>query len=231
MSLSPTEIVGRLTYLNLSFYLLILIFAEWSVSCLVNRGMARRLGIRFATAYNCNITFLGVIHHELSHALLALLTGAAIHKICLYRFPWTRKKKKDEIDENCLGYVTYSCRGIFPIPQIQNALTGVAPAALGSGTVILCGIYVLRSWQVAQWTMFLNGWLYPVLFLMVSVAHHACPSGQDLKNARFGLALMFILGVICPMPADMALSVLEAAAIVLGVFVLPSIPFILLTNL
>ena len=110
MPFDIAEIAARLTYLNLAVYILMLIFVEWSVSSLVNRGMARRLGARFAVAYNCNITFLGVIHHELSHAVLALLTGAAIHKICLYRFPWTRKKKKDEMDENCLGYVSYSCR-------------------------------------------------------------------------------------------------------------------------
>lgn len=231
MPFDIAEIAARLTYLNLAAYILMLIFVEWSVSSLVNRGMARRLGARFAVAYNCNSTFLGVIHHELSHAVLALLTGAAIHKICLYRFPWTRKKKKDEMDENCLGYVSYSCRGIFPIPQIQNALTGVAPAALGSGTVILCGIFVLRSWQTSQWSMFLNGWLYVVLFLMISVAHHACPSGQDLKNARFGLAILFLAGAAIPMPPNMALAVLEAAGIVLGVFVLPAVPFILLTNL
>lgn len=94
MPFDIAEIAARLTYLNLAAYILMLIFVEWSVSSLVNRGMARRLGARFAVTYNCNITFLGVIHHELSHAVLALLTGAAIHKICLYRFPWTRKKKK-----------------------------------------------------------------------------------------------------------------------------------------
>lgn len=122
----------RLVLNNFSVYFLGIILVEWMVSYLVNRGLNKRFGTKLASLYNCEITFIGVIHHELSHAILALFTGAHVQKICLYRIPWTRKKKKEEMDENCLGYVTYSCRGIFPLPQIQNLLTGIAPIALGT---------------------------------------------------------------------------------------------------
>lgn len=224
-------ITERLLVCNLSFYFLSLIIVEWCISSLTRRGIARRLGIKFATVYVCDITFLGVIHHELSHALLALITGAAIQEVCLYRPLWIRKKKRNEPEEGCLGYVTYVCRGVFPMPQIQNALTGVAPAILGSVTVLLCGMYLCNSWQIAKWDMLRNGWTYATVFLMVSVAQHACPSEQDIKNARAGLALLFIVGTIFPLPTDIALVVAQATAVVLGVYAFPAIPFILVANL
>lgn len=221
----------RLVLDNFSFYFLGIILVEWIVSFLVNRGLGKRFGSRIANLYNCEITFIGVIHHELSHAILALLTGAHIQKVCLYRFPWTRKKHKDEMDENCLGYVTYSCRGIFPFPQIQNLLTGIAPIALGTISTFLCGRYILASWQMGSWLgLFTTAWNYLALYLMVSIAHHACPSGQDLKNARVGLVIAFIVGLLLPMPAEMTLIVQEISLLVLGIIVLPAVPFILLTN-
>lgn len=221
----------RLVLDNFSFYFLGIILAEWIISFLVNRGLAKRFGPKIANFYNCEITFIGVIHHELSHAILALLTGARIEKICLYRFPWTRKRQREEMDESCLGYVMYSCRGIFPIPQIQNLLSGIAPIILGTVSTFFCGRYLLYSWQIGSWTaLFTNPWNYLILYLMVSIAHHACPSGQDMKNARVGLVIVFIVGLLLPMPAEMTIIVQKIAAIIAGILVLPAIPFVLLTN-
>lgn len=228
-----TDIVlHRLVLNNFSVYFLGIILVEWIVSFLVNRGLGRRFGSKIANLYNCELTFIGVIHHELSHAILALLTGARVQKICLYRFPWTRKRQKDEMDENCLGYVTYYCRGFFPLPQIQNMLAGIAPMALGTVSTFFCGRFLLSSWQAGGWeALFTTPWNYLVLYLMVSIAHHACPSGQDLKNARVGLALVFIVGLLLPMPAEMTLVIQEIFLLVLGIIVLPAIPFILLANI
>lgn len=221
----------RLIIDNFSFYLLCIIMAEWIISFLVNRGLAKRFGAKVANIYNCELTFSGVIHHELSHAILALLSGAYIQKICLYRFPWTRKKQKDTMDENCLGYVMYNCRGIFPMPQIQNMLTGIAPIILGSVSIFFCGEFLLHLWQQEGLkTLIANPWSYLVLYLMISIAHHACPSGQDMKNARVGLLIVFIIGLLFPMSAETALLVREVALIIFGIIVLPALPFILLTN-
>lgn len=222
----------RLVLNNFSVYFLGIILVEWMVSYLVNRGLNKRFGTKLASLYNCEITFIGVIHHELSHAILALFTGAHVQKICLYRIPWTRKKKKEEMDENCLGYVTYSCRGIFPLPQIQNLLTGIAPIALGTASTFFCGRFLLNSWKTGSWAaLFTTPWNYLVLYLMVSIAHHACPSGQDLKNARVGLVIVFIGGLLLPMPAEMTLAIQEIFLMVLGIIVLPAVPFVLLTNI
>lgn len=48
--------------------------------------MEKAFGAEFAERYDTRWTAIGVIHHELSHLLVALFTGARIDKFRLYRF-------------------------------------------------------------------------------------------------------------------------------------------------
>ena len=75
---------------NLIFYFLVLVFAEWTLRILTNFLVTYSFGTKAADVYDGDLTFLGVIHHELSHAILALLTGAEITGMRLYIPRWTR---------------------------------------------------------------------------------------------------------------------------------------------
>lgn len=87
--------------------------------------MEKAFGAEFAERYDTRWTAIGVIHHELSHLLVALFTGARIDKFRLYRF------KREEGDK-ALGYVNYTPRGLFLLPLLQKTAIGIAPALFGS---------------------------------------------------------------------------------------------------
>lgn len=94
--------------------------------------MEKAFGAEFAERYDTRWTAIGVIHHELSHLLVALFTGARIDKFRLYRF------KREEGDK-ALGYVNYTPRGLFLLPLLQKTAIGIAPALFGSLNVCLLG--------------------------------------------------------------------------------------------
>ena len=97
-------------------------------------------GRKAAINYDTRWTAVGVIFHELSHLLFAFLTGAKIEGFRLYRF------KRSE-DDDVLGYVNYAPRGFFLMRTVQNTLTGIAPALLGSANVCLLGSYTRMAEQ------------------------------------------------------------------------------------
>lgn len=102
--------------------------------------MEKAFGVEFAERYDTRWTAIGVIHHELSHLLVALFTGARIDKFRLYRF------KREEGDK-ALGYVNYTPRGLFLLPLLQKTAIGIAPALFGSLNVCLLGWYIMQVWQ------------------------------------------------------------------------------------
>ena len=52
---------------------------------LLTKIFTRVFGSKFAYTFLNRITFIGVMHHELSHALFTLLTGARIEKMNLFK--------------------------------------------------------------------------------------------------------------------------------------------------
>lgn len=64
--------------------------------------------------FDTRLTYIGVIHHELSHAFLAILTGAKVLKISL--------AKKGTVHNGQLGSVTFAPRGPKVIRNIQCTL-------------------------------------------------------------------------------------------------------------
>lgn len=124
-----------------------------------------------------NITFLGVFHHELSHALLALLTGAKINSITLFRI--SHKDGK-------LGEVKFTPRGLGVTQAVQVVLTSAAPMLCGSLSLFLLWKYALPV-EESTWYRVALG------YFMVSVFVHMSLSKQDIKNIFSKLGYLLII--------------------------------------
>jgi hypothetical protein len=145
-------------------------------------GIISRSGGLFLFFVN-RVTFVGVMYHELSHALFAFLTGAKVDKISLYH------KEGDH-----LGYVQYRARGIWPLQCVQHSLSSCAPVVMG--LLALAGIYsVLTKITLPVWGLAL------LIYVFVSILVHMDMSTQDLKlylkGVPFFLILSFVIVLIC----------------------------------
>ncbi len=106
------------------------------------------------------LTYIGTVHHELSHALVALLTGARVKRINLIPRGAT------------LGSVDIETRGNIFLRSIQLSLSAVAPVVMGALSLILLWQNLLprlsRLWHyIAFW------------YLFISILLHMTMSGTD----------------------------------------------------
>lgn len=124
------------------------------------------------------ITFPGVMHHELSHALFAFLTGAKVTEIKLFRI-----HHKD----GALGYVSYAPRGNFIMQSIQKVLASIAPIICGCITCSLLYFYVQPI--AAENTLGLCLYYY----ILVSIILHMSLSKQDITVMKGGLLVVILL--------------------------------------
>lgn len=137
-------------------------------------GIIDRRGRAFVFFEN-RVTFVGVIYHELSHALFAFLSGAKIRKISLYHK-----------EGNRLGYVKYTPRGIWLFRGLQMSLASCAPVVTGS-FAMYWGYRLLTEASLSGWKLFLWG------YLMISVLVHMDMSSEDLKVYLKGVPACFLL--------------------------------------
>lgn len=125
-----------------------------------------------------NVTFLGVFHHELSHALFAVLTGAKINSITLFRI--SHKDGK-------LGEVKFTPRGLGVTQAVQVVLTSIAPMI--TGALSLWGLFgYVIPWagrEYGIWASVLLGYLAFSIFMHMSL------SGQDIKNIFSKILYLF----------------------------------------
>ena len=145
---------------------------------LIHSFLAAILGGRTAFTIVNYVTYPGTIHHELSHAFLAFLTGARVTGIHLV----PRGKT--------LGSVEMIPRGGLILRSLQNLLSAVAPVLCGSISLYLLFIYIWPScglwWQMAAF-----------LYIFVSILLHMDLSTADIKVALSGLpvcaAIVFLI--------------------------------------
>lgn len=121
------------------------------------------------------LTFVGTMHHELSHAIFAFCTGAKIIKIDLF-YP----------EGHTLGKVIFKPRGNAVTKSIQLTMSAIAPVVLGCITE-----YFLISYVSAN---SLNGIAsFIIYYLIISILLHMTMSKQDIKNAIRGLPICTII--------------------------------------
>lgn len=153
------------------------------------------------------VTFIGVVHHELAHFLLALLSGAKIQSVVLFRL-----KPKD----GNIGEVKFSPRGWNVAQSMQVVLTSVAPMLIG-----FINLYILFTVV----NPLVTGWWQAVLFYVeFSIFLNMSLSKQDVKNilTRLGwllivLIVLFMIGfeyLGVPLPTDIATDV---SAVILNI--------------
>lgn len=123
-------------------------------------------------------TFIGVMHHELSHAAAAILTGAKILSINLFK-----------PTGNTLGNVVFVTRGNKIIQSIQLCFTAVAPVFTG-----ICTLYFLKS---NVWTL-CDKLALKIIFIyaFISVLLHTSMSSQDIKTYIKGVPILWLLSFI-----------------------------------
>jgi hypothetical protein len=131
-------------------------------------------------------TIAGTILHELSHALLAFLTGAKVTEISFF------DRNKDS-----LGHITYQAKGPFFLQAIQHSLTACAPVIIGLSSFVLVSYFLL--------TTIYGIWVQTLLiYLGISIINHSSMSIADLKLYFKGIwavaiPLFVIIYVFCKM--------------------------------
>lgn len=127
------------------------------------------------------ITFVGVMHHELSHALLAFLSGAKVTEIKLFRI---------HHNDGALGYVAYAPRGNFILQSIQKVVTSIAPIICGFISCSLLFLYVqpLTTGNIGYTILF--------YYVFISIILHMSLSKQDIKVMKGGLLVVVALMTI-----------------------------------
>jgi len=130
------------------------------------------------------ITFPGVIIHELSHALFALITGAKVNKVRLYG-----------IKGDSLGNVNFTPRGFKISKAIQLALASCAPVISGviTETVIL---YVFKTHQMQPWQTAI------LIYLIISILMHMDMSSSDISNYIKGMKVIFPVTFLITLSAN-----------------------------
>ncbi len=140
------------------------------------RSILKKLtGAKFTNVFCNYITFPGTVHHELSHALLAFLTGAKVDRISLFK-----------PDGDSLGCVEFHNRGFSALRAMQNSLSAIAPVLCGIVTESII-IYVLVSCGLPIPAVIL------LIYLFISIILHMRMSPADIKIMWKGIPVIFLI--------------------------------------
>ena len=122
------------------------------------------------------VFFPGVMLHELSHALMALITGAKLTEVKLF-------KKEGR----SLGHIAFRPRGTKIMISIQEVFISSAPMYFGAMIVFASfKLMLLISW---------SAWLLKIFmgYIMASMFFHMTMSRQDIKVFVKGVPIVMLL--------------------------------------
>lgn len=146
-------------------------------------GLGMMLAPKAATAIVNYAFFPGVMIHEMAHAFLAVITGAEITEVALFK----------HVDES-LGHVNFRNRGNIVLVALQNIFTSSAPMFVGAVVVYGCfyWIHILGSGML---------WLKIILgYVGVSMFFHMTMSKADIKVYMKGIPLFIVILFIVALP-------------------------------
>lgn len=140
----------------------------------IHRLLAAVLGSKPAFVFVNYLTYPGTIHHELAHALLAIVTGAKVTGICLVP------------RGNTLGSVNMVPRGGVVLRSIQNLMSAIAP--------VLCGCISLYFLFIYGWPLCTQWWQMVIFFyLFFSLLLHMDLSSADIRVAVSGIPVCALI--------------------------------------
>ena len=121
------------------------------------------------------LTFPGTVFHELSHALLGILTGAKVTEIVFVEPPSTGR----------LGHVSFIVRGSPIQKAFQYSLISSAP--------VLLGCLMLYLLYIAMGMFSYSSIKIVIIYVATSILCHMSMSPQDIRNYLKGFFLTFPL--------------------------------------
>ncbi|MCR5625758.1 MAG: hypothetical protein K6F99_00425 [Lachnospiraceae bacterium] len=167
-------ILAILITVALPFAFMLLGLIIQGVSNAITTVISMFLGGVIGFAVRNYVTYVGVVHHEFAHALLAFITGAKIKKITLIPKGAT------------LGSVEFAPRGYKVFQSLQLTLSSIAPVICGTISLFIMWKYILPHCSAP--------WHYIIFFyVFISILFHADLSLQDISNALKGLPLTMLV--------------------------------------
>ena len=129
------------------------------------------------------VMFPGVMIHELAHAFFAVITGAKITEVALFK-----------VEDGALGHVNFKNRGNVIVVALQNIFISSAPMFVGAAVVVGCGI--LLSVLPAGYI-----WLKIIIwYLMISMFFHMTMSPADISVYIKGVPLFIVILFVVFLP-------------------------------
>lgn len=146
-----------------------------AIGNLLTSVLAMFFGGKVAFFIRNRLTFIGTVHHELAHAIFAVISGAKVTKVELFH-----------VRGNQLGCVEFYTRGNAFTRAIQMTLSSIAPVICGG--ISLCVLSWFWSYRcIIEWQYILVGYLF------ISIFFHMNMSTQDVKNAWRGMPLTIVI--------------------------------------
>ena len=154
---------------------------------LIGEAFAQIVGMALAPVVAQGIVnyvmFPGVMIHELAHAFFAVITGAKITEVALFK-----------VQDGSLGHVNFRNRGNIIIVALQNIFISSAPMFVGAAVVIGCGLWLSVLPAGYIWLKIL------IWYLMVSMFFHMTMSSADIKVYIRGVPLFIIFLFLIAVP-------------------------------
>jgi hypothetical protein len=146
-------------------------------------------------------TFIGVIHHELSHAFFALICGAQVTEISIFR-----------IKGDMLGNVKFIPRGPKMFRDLQMCLAALAPAICGMSTLYLMVYFINMRMALEIWQLIL------IIYIELSILLHMTLSSVDIKAAIRGMltTLLIIFSVFFFTKYDLFMGIVDMGKSAVG---------------
>ena len=164
-----------------SLELLLYLFATAVIASYTRDNIVKsfsKINRNLANLIDTKITFIGVIHHELSHAIIGVLTGAKVRNVRLFKI-----SSKD----GKLGEIILIPRGPWILRQIQLGLTAIAPLICGGAT----SIYISK--QVINTGMTFDIRNVLIILIIAQIIYHMTLSKSDIKAALYGIVPLLVI--------------------------------------
>ncbi|EHO54282.1 hypothetical protein [Lentilactobacillus kisonensis] len=153
---------------------------------LINRNTKQHIATRFGINGQLYFGFLGIMIHEASHLITALLFGHKINQFRLIKFPSS--------ENPTLGYVhhTWHQRNIYQ--NMGNLFIGIAPIFGCCGAILLACRWLLPNGyelvvtladQTTSAPITIPDFNWPGLLIFIVIAANICIGGFDLSTADF----------------------------------------------